>query len=88
MPMRKYGDVTLIDGAVVDSGSEAWRLECEARAVLAMPSITHRRNFLNGCKNMHTGRFDQGVLGRRGPAALAELQAKIMQVWNSRQGAV
>ena len=82
--MRKYSDVTLIDGSVVDSGSEAYRLECEARAVLAMPTKAARQNYLNGCTEI-TGRKQPGVVGRRGLAAQGELQAKIMQVWKARQ---
>lgn len=29
--------VALVSGEVVDSGSEAWRIECEARYLLRMP---------------------------------------------------
>ncbi len=85
--MREYGPVTLIDGTVVDSGSEAWRAECEARAVLDMPTKIKRRDYLNGYTDME-GRKHPGVLGRRGAVALAELQAMIMRVWEHRQGAV
>jgi hypothetical protein len=38
--------VTLIDGREVDSASEPWRAECEARHVLAMPTIQRRREYL------------------------------------------
>jgi len=36
--------VTLRDGRIVCSSCEAWRLECEARHVLALP---HRREYLD-----------------------------------------
>lgn len=38
--------VFLIDGRSVDSSSEAWRHECEARAILALPGVQLRRAFL------------------------------------------
>lgn len=83
--MRKYNDVTLIDGTVVDSGSEKWRAECEARAVLAMPTKSARLDYMNGYNDVITGRSHKGVLQQRGAAALAELQALIMRIWTSRQ---
>ena len=38
--------VTLIDGRQVDSDSEAWRHECEARAIAALPTLAQRREWL------------------------------------------
>jgi len=38
--------VTLIDGTVVPSDSPEHRHECEARAILAMPSLQQRRDWL------------------------------------------
>lgn len=35
--------VTLIDGRTVDSSSEAWRIECLARAIAKRPHIHQRR---------------------------------------------
>lgn len=83
-PPRQYGPVTLIDGTVVDSGSEAWRAECEARAVLAMPSKIKRQDYLNGYTDI-SGRKHRGVREQRGPVALAELQALVMKIWQARQ---
>lgn len=40
--------VTLIDGRVVCNFCEDWRAECEARHVLAMPSIHARREYIAG----------------------------------------
>ena len=37
---------TLRDGTAVDSWSEAWRHECEARMVLAIPTLLGRRAWL------------------------------------------
>lgn len=37
---------TLLDGRQVCTWCEAWRHECEARAVLAMPHVDARRAYL------------------------------------------
>ena len=46
MQVRPPGLVVLIDGQVVDSTSEAWRHECEARAVAHMPSTQQRHEYI------------------------------------------
>lgn len=38
--------VTLVDGREVDSSSEGWRHECEARSILALPTLAERRAHL------------------------------------------
>lgn len=81
---REYGPVTLVDGTVVDSGSEAWRLECEARHVLALRSKADRQHYLEGCRKFD-GTMTAGILQRRGVEARDELKAKVMQVWQARQ---
>ena len=40
-------DVTLIDGCQVDSDSEAWRHECEARSVAHIPSTQQRHEYVD-----------------------------------------
>ena len=40
-------DVTLIDGCQVDSDSEAWRHESEARSVAHMPSTQQRHEYVD-----------------------------------------
>lgn len=37
---------TLVDGTDVDSASDAWRHECEARAIAALPTLALRRAWL------------------------------------------
>jgi len=37
---------TLVDGSVVPADSQEWRHECEARAILALPSLQQRRDWL------------------------------------------
>lgn len=63
------GIVTLIDGREVDSASEPWRAECEARHILSMPSIQARRDYL------------AGVLQRRGDKHHAVLADLVLAVW-------
>lgn len=38
--------VTLYDGTVADSNSEAWRMECEARSILSLPTKSRRHEYL------------------------------------------
>jgi hypothetical protein len=64
------GTVTLIDGQQVDSASEPWRAECEARAVLAMPGIAARRGYL------------ADVSKRRGEVAGQALADLVRAVWS------
>jgi hypothetical protein len=63
---------TLIDGSQVDSSSEAWRAECEARAVLDMPLAQRQAFFLR-------------VEKLRGRDAAMGLKAAVGKVWTDRQ---
>lgn len=65
--------VTLHDGVEVDSWSEPWRAECEARHVLAMPNIHLRRIYL------------ADVTKRRGEAAGKALADLVRAVWQHRR---
>jgi hypothetical protein len=69
-PKREPTPVTLHDGRVVDSYSEEWRLECEARAVIKMETLARRRDYLE-----HVDR-------KRGAEAGAQLRAIIRALWN------
>ncbi|CAB4199645.1 hypothetical protein UFOVP1356_1 [uncultured Caudovirales phage] len=62
--------VTLHDGRQVDSWSEAWRAECEARHILAMPNIHLRRIYL------------ADVTKRRGEVAGKALGDLVRAVWS------
>lgn len=63
------GTVTLFDGREVDSASEDWRAECEARHVLSMPSVVARREYLAGIRQ------------RRGPNAYEALADLVRALW-------
>ena len=65
--------VRLLDGREVDSASEEWRHETEARTVLAMPSIEARRGFL------------ALVEKKRGADARGALETTIRAIWNKRR---
>lgn len=62
--------VTLIDGRQVDSASEAWRHECEARYVAELPDRAARQSYL------------QKVIDKRGAAAGQRLQALATTIFN------
>lgn len=74
--------VMLIDGRQVPSDGEEWRHECEARAVLAMPTVWMRRQYLRGKLN-DFGRLEGGVLQKRGEEATKRLEATITAIWNA-----
>lgn len=76
--------VTLIDGRVVCTWCEEWRHECEARAVLAMPTLRQRRAFLYGAPDSFD-RMRGGVAQLRGNDALKKLEATMLEIWHKRQ---
>lgn len=51
----EYQPVRLRTGKVVCSSCEAWRLECEARYVLAMPTKERRQAYLEDVKDRAEG---------------------------------
>lgn len=86
--------VTLVDGRQVCSYCEAWRHECEARHILAMPSLRQRRATLYGefSKTFDRGKWAerctyQGIRQKRGEAEVQRLEATMRALWRqSRQG--
>lgn len=64
--------VTLHDGATAPSDSEAWRHECEARAIAALPTLAARRAWL------------AAIAKRRGDPAADRLRATIAAIWAQR----
>ncbi len=68
--------VTLVDGRKVDSASEAWRHECEARHVATLPARQDRQAYL------------EAVRKRRGEPAGQQLEALATRIYNDqRKGA-
>lgn len=66
-------EVTLVDGSKASSYSEAWRLECEARAILALPDLQRRQS--------HLWRLEK----TRGKAAADGVRKVMLDIWNARQ---
>ena len=64
--------VKLFDGREVDSASEDYRHECEARAIMMLPTTMDRRVWL------------EHIETKRGKTVRATLQAKISELWPSR----
>lgn len=67
--------VRLIDGTEVDSASEAWRHETEARHILALPTLPERRAWL------------EAIEKRRGSAAAAALRRTMLALHEAGQPA-
>jgi hypothetical protein len=64
---------TLIDGRKVESNSEYWRHECEARHIMALPSTVDRRALL------------ESIEQKRGKPAADRLRATILALWQARK---
>lgn len=72
--------VALHDGRHVQNDSEEWRHECEARTIIAMPTVGQRRAYLRGTLD-DKGVHRNGVLQKRGEAAVQRLEATIKAIW-------
>jgi|LakMenE01Jun11ns_1017448.scaffolds.fasta_scaffold7646865_2 hypothetical protein len=64
--------VLLLDGREVDSTSEHWRHECEARAIAALPTLNERRTHL------------EAVEQRRGKDAADRLRVTMKLLWDAK----
>jgi hypothetical protein len=76
--------VTLHDGRQVDSSSEEWRHECEARAILSWP-IGQRRDYLEGVLNSKGEVMTKGVLQHRKQPEVTRLKETMMALWIDKQ---
>ena len=63
--------VRLLDGREVDSASEHWRHECEARAIAALPTLAERRAWL------------EQVEKRRGKESADRLRVTMKALWEA-----
>lgn len=84
-PNCDHPRVTLHDGTETCTWSEAWRHECEARHVLAMPTVEARRRYLWGYSNKQTGKWVRGIKDARGEAACRQLETTIRTLWSSKR---
>ncbi len=65
--------VKLIDGTEVDSASEAWRHETEARSIAARPTLEERRAYL------------YSVEASRGKKEADRLRETMKLIWKDRK---
>lgn len=65
--------VTLIDGTQVPSDSEAWRHECEARAIANLRSTAERRAWLESIEH------------RRGKEEADRLRKTLTALWKAKE---
>jgi hypothetical protein len=70
-------------GEPVNTWSEEWRIETEARTVLKM-SKEQRDVFFNGRKDENGKTIDRGVIGIRGLKAAEEIKATMEQLQEAR----
>lgn len=75
--------VTLHNGREVDSWSEDWRHESEARTLLAW-TLEKRRAFLYG-EIGRDGKRGPGIAAKRGPAALKRLEDTMAAIHAARK---
>lgn len=64
--------VTLVDGRQVDSSSEEWRHETEARAIAALPTLAERRAWL------------EDIEKKRGKNAADMLRVTMRALWDTK----
>lgn len=69
----KPSTVTLHDGTQVLSDSREWLLECEAKHILAQPTIEDRRNLLAAIEK------------RRGKNARQDLEQRALAIWRANR---
>lgn len=85
---------TLVDGRQVCTWCEEWRHECEARAVLKLPTLTQRRAYLYGVEESQFKggkwimvRVSKGIEQVRGEAEVRRLEATMTALWKAARAA-
>lgn len=74
----------LLDGTLVDTSSEEWRHECEARTILTKWSrLSDRRAYLYG--GLLNGKQFRGVRAVRGDEAVKRLEITMTALWKRRR---
>jgi hypothetical protein len=76
--------ISEITGQPVSTWSEEWRIETEARAILAM-SKDERDVFFNGRKDENGKQIERGLIGIRGLKAAEDIRAVMEQLHEARQ---
>lgn len=82
-------EVTLVDGTVVLSDSEAWRAQCEAQHILDMPTKLDRQRVLSLIEEKR----GSGKMSKEDPENLKGKQVRraienlVRQLWEARRAA-
>jgi hypothetical protein len=75
--------ISEITGQPVNTWSEQWQHECEARAILKM-SKAQRDEFFNGKKDENGKTLERGIVVLRGEKAAEDLRALMQQLLDAR----
>jgi hypothetical protein len=75
--------ISEITGQPVNTWSEQWQRECEARAVLKM-SKAERDAFFNGTKDENGKTIERGIIFLRGEKAAEDLKSLLQQLLDAR----
>jgi hypothetical protein len=82
--LRDTTAISELTGQPVETWSEEWRIETEARTVLKM-SKQERDVFFNGRKDENGKTIDRGVVGIRGSKAAEEILATMRRLQEARE---
>ncbi|QRM34749.1 hypothetical protein [Microvirga sp. VF16] len=80
---RETTAIAEITGQSVNTWSEEWQRECEARAVLKM-SKAERDAFFNGTKDENGKTIERGIIFLRGEMAAEDLSSLMQQLMDAR----
>jgi len=75
--------ISELTGQPVNTWSEEWRIETEARAILKM-SKEQRDTFFNGRKDENGKTVDRGVIGIRGLKSAEQIKATMERLQAAR----
>lgn len=78
--------ISELTGHPVNTWSEEWRIETEARAILKM-SKDERDAFFNGRKDADGKTIDRGVIAIRGPKSAEQIKAMVERLQEARSRA-
>jgi hypothetical protein len=80
---RETTAISEIIGEPVNTWSEEWQRECEARAILKM-SKAQRDEFFNGKKDENGKLLERGIVALRGAKAAEDLRSLMQQLLDAR----
>lgn len=75
--------ISELTGQPVNTWSEKWQRECEARAVLKMSKV-ERDAFFNGTKDENGKTIERGIIFLRGVRAAEDSRSLMQQLMDAR----